>query len=440
MPWAWVILAGALGASLLVYVRDLITLGLSLALAVSLVVAVLLRARRAPTVQDAASFEPLGAMIEEDLEPMEGLGTVAGGIAHEFNNLLVGILGSAHLATMERGTPASVQRHLHRIEDTGRRAGHLVHKLLATAGDPPIVAEPVRLGALVHEALDELTLPESVTLVEHVVTARATAPVDAAQVRFAVRHLVHNAMEALPAGKPGHITVRTGVQSYSRAELRKARAGSASLCAGRYAFIEVVDSGDGMDADTEMRMFDPFFSTRKPGRGLGLSAVYGIVRRHDGGLYVRTVVGQGTLVRIVLPTEPTSKPQRLHQPLPTPTGTVLLIEQDAPIQAYVRAVLRRRGLQVLVASDGVDGLAIFAQRVGAIDVVLLDVTLRDPSADAILHDIRARNPDQPVVLLGPAAAPLASSIPGHRKTGRLSKPFKVDALLDAVRPWAAISP
>lgn len=393
------------------------------------------RARGAAAPRDGAAGTP------RPLEPslLEGLGSMAGGVAHEFNALIAGILGDAHLASLERSTPTPVLRHLARIEDAGKRAGRLVHKLMAMAGHAPPRSRRMRLSQVVHDALETVPLPEYVDLDEHTGRAPVSARVDPRQVRFVVRHLVQNAVEAVPEGTRGRVTVRTGERVYARSELRRARAGSASLPAGPYAYIEVSDSGAGMDTDTAMRMFDPFFSTRHPGRGLGLSAVYGIVRRHGGGMYVNSTVGRGTVVRVVLPTDAQPQaPRPRSLPPASPTGTVLLIEQDEPVQAYVRAVLQRRGVRVLTASDGVDGLAKYAQRVGTLDVVLLDATLRSPSAKAVLHDIRARNPKQAVVLLGPPGPTGVPTDPGGGRTRRLTKPFKVDALLRAVDPWARV--
>ncbi|MHB1313579.1 MAG: two-component system sensor histidine kinase NtrB, partial [Gemmatimonadaceae bacterium] len=236
----------------------------------------------------------------ERVARLESIGALAGGVAHDFNNILVSILGNANFARAEVPPDSKLARHLEEVETAARRATDLTGQLLAYAGKSMRRPEPVALEALATAALRvfEPSVRDHLTLhVEH----GACPPVmgDAAQLRQVLLALLSNAAEALGDG-PGVITVRTGA-----AGVRPATPGStwwpAALPAGRYGFLEVGDDGPGIEAYVLAHLFEPFASTKFTGRGLGLAAVLGIARVHHGAIEVENAPGKGARFRVWLP-------------------------------------------------------------------------------------------------------------------------------------------
>jgi PAS domain S-box-containing protein len=235
----------------------------------------------------------------QEQQKNESLTVFAAGVAHDFNNLLTGILGNADLLAMQARPDSVERRTAQEIVLSSQRAADLVSKMLAYAGEGRVVAERVDLGVLVREMVDVL----SASAARHcTITYRSSGPlppvdVDPTQIRQVVLNLLTNAAEAVEEG--GLVTVVTGQESLDRAALARMTYGS-DIEPGPYVFIDVVDNGHGIDDDTLARMFDPFFSTRDQGRGLGLAAVRGIVRSHQAALRVTSAPGQGSRFRVWL--------------------------------------------------------------------------------------------------------------------------------------------
>ena len=236
-------------------------------------------------------------------QKLESLSVLAGGVAHDFNNLLTGILGNADLLSMAATQNPALRKSADAIVIGAQRAADLVSKMLAYAGQGRVIAELVDLDELIRELLDLL----QASVARHCrLEYRGAGPlprvkVDPTQLRQVVLNLIVNASEAVEDG--GHILISGGSDTLSE----KSLAGmtySADATPGRFAYIEVRDDGQGMDAATFARIFDPFFSTKQTGRGLGLAAVQGIVRSHKGALKVMTAVGKGTTFRVWFPLEP----------------------------------------------------------------------------------------------------------------------------------------
>jgi PAS domain S-box-containing protein len=269
-----------------------------------------------------------GRLAEErrlqEAQRLAGLATLAGGVAHELNNLLTAILGHAHLARAEAAPGAAVRPHLDEIDAASRRAADLCRQVRAYAGKGRFVVGPLDLNRVVAEAAVLLrpALPARAELELRPATLPAVQG-DAAQLGQAVVNLVLNAAEAL-GDAPGRITVATAAEELGRAALAGLRLG-AGLTPGRFAVLEVSDTGHGMDEATRARAFEPFFSTRFPGRGLGLSAVEGIVRGHGGALEVRSEPGRGATFRLYLPVAASAAPPT---PAWTCSGAVLVIDDE----------------------------------------------------------------------------------------------------------------
>jgi PAS domain S-box-containing protein len=243
-----------------------------------------------------------------EAQKLESIGVLAGGVAHDFNNLLTGVLGYAGLAEADLPPASPARAHLGQVERSARRAAELCQQLLAYADKGQLVVRPLDLSAAVWaaSALLESSVSKKAALALRLPDDLPPVEADGAQLRQAVLNLVLNAAEALGDG-PGAITVSTGLARADRARLRAARGGE-ELPAGAYVCLEVADTGCGMDAPTKARVFEPFFTTKFTGRGLGLSAVLGIVRGHGGAVEVESEPGRGSRFRLLFPPCPASAP------------------------------------------------------------------------------------------------------------------------------------
>jgi signal transduction histidine kinase len=242
---------------------------------------------------------------EEDQESQR-LRLLAGGIAHNFNNLLTAVLGNAELARFEIPEQHPAHDSLAQIAPVVQRAADLAGQLLAYAGDAPILPRSLDLNELVSQLI--ASLPDSklsrIAIRVHLTPDLPPVDADATQMHWVVRQLLINAAEAI-GELEGTITITTELRQLGGAELATAIVG-ADLPPGWYAAVRIVDSGCGMDEATLARIFDPFFSTKFTGRGLGLPAVLGIVRQHGGALTVESSPGQGSTFQLALPIQPDS--------------------------------------------------------------------------------------------------------------------------------------
>jgi PAS domain S-box-containing protein len=236
----------------------------------------------------------------QEQQKSESLMVLAGGVAHDFNNLLTGILGNADLISILSPTNTDQRRAADAIVLGAQRAADLVSKMLAYSGGGRVVAERVDLDALVAEMVDLLgaSVARHCTLIYNSPGPLPLVETDPTHIRQVVLNLIVNAAEAVDDA--GVITVETGEESLDRPTLKKMTFGD-DIGAGRYVFIDVVDNGVGMNEHTLARMFDPFFSTKDTGRGLGMAAVRGIVRSHRAALRVTSAAGQGTRFRVWFP-------------------------------------------------------------------------------------------------------------------------------------------
>ena len=369
-------------------------------------------------------------------QKLESLGVLAGGIAHDFNNLLTPIMGAAGLALMELPNESPVRARLQTIHRAAKRAAALTNQMLAYAGQKPLRVELVDLTQIVEDMRDlastslagtariDLNLQRDLPLVEG----------ESAQLSQVVMNLISNAAESLPEGK-GQLAIRTGtvtVDARSRPVLF-----ADSMRSGEHVYFEVRDNGCGMDAETLDRIFDPFYTTKFTGRGLGLSAVSGIVRGHGGGISVDSHPGRGTCFRVLFPAVRADAAAPPPEPVQANdlslSGTVLVIDDDEGVRELAQEVLQRAGMTVLCAPDGRTGLELFRTRNSEVRVVLLDRTMPELSGADTLEGIRSIRPDTPVVLVsGYSEERIRDELGGKGLDGFLKKPFLPEALLERV--------
>jgi PAS domain S-box-containing protein len=386
-----------------------------------------LRLREEAARRDAEASEAQARHVQK----LESIGVLAGGIAHDFNNLLHVVLGNADLARLHLSNDSAAREHLDEVVRATQRAAELTQQLLAYSGRGAVETRPLDVSSEVREmaTLLRTAMSRQAALVWDLAPDLPAINADATQIRQIVMNLITNASDALGEA-PGSITLRTG-------RAADPRAGSGP---GDFVFLEVSDTGCGMDTGTLQRIFDPFFSTKFTGRGLGLAAVMGIVESHQGHIRIRTSPGEGTTFRILFPAVAESAedavPRRASGAEWRGRGTILLAEDEDGVREVVGRMLERLGFRVLTAGDGIAALEALESHDGAITAVLLDVSMPRMGGSEALRRIRDRRPDLPVVLMSgyteqEVVSKLVDSSSGA--AGFLQKPFLPEDLASVLR-------
>ena len=369
-------------------------------------------------------------------QKMESLGVLAGGVAHDFNNLLVGVLANSGLAKKHLPQGSLAVGPLIQVERAAKRAADLTEQMLAYSGKGQFQVTGVQLSSLVREMSELLqtVLSPKASLVLSLPHDLPHIRADATQVRQVVMNLLTNASDAL-GDEAGEIHLRTGTMDLDDEHAPEDWIGNA-LAPGAYVWLEVQDTGDGMDIETRRRMFEPFFSTKFTGRGLGLAAVLGIVRGHEGSLRVDSAPGAGTMFRVLFPQSEEQQIEAVEElvarPTTTPWGTILLVDDDDTVRLAAREILDYEGYKVMEAEDGVDALEVFDANPGKVDAVVLDLTM--PRMDGIetFQELRKRNDGLPILLSSGYGESAVDRLPSRTNALYLRKPYTPAELLDAV--------
>jgi PAS domain S-box-containing protein len=376
----------------------------------------------------------------QHLQRMESMSVLAGGVAHEFNNLLTGILGNAGLALCDLPPGSAARESLLDIEVAAGRAAELASQMLAYAGRGPLMTTRIELARLAEETLALLeSLPgEGVRVVLD--TAADSPPIrgDASQIRQALTNLFSNAVLAL-GQRGGTITVRTGTTR--SVTPGSARATEGVIPEGSYAFLEVIDDGCGMEPAEAETAFEPFSAGRFNGRGLGLAAVHGILRGHGGAVGLESEPGRGTRVRLLFPAAADGADALPEEQRPEAVpadyrgrGLILVADDDEVVLQVATRILARQGFSILTARDGREALTLLEERPGEVTAVLLDLVMPVMNGADALIEIRRLRPELPVILsTGYSAAEAASRLAGLAVDGFVQKPYRRDQLVSALR-------
>jgi len=378
----------------------------------------------------------------QQVQRLESLGVLAGGIAHDFNNLLVGMLGHAGLAMLEAPPQSPVRERLEQIETCALRAAELTNQMLAYSGKARFCVQPLDLSDIVREMsnLLETAISKSARLDLRLAGSLPAVAADGAQLRQVVMNLITNASDAV-GERVGTITVTTGTLHATREYLAEAFA-HASTEPGEYVYLDVCDTGCGMDGPTIERIFDPFFTTKRTGRGLGLAAVLGIVRGHGGAVRLQSAPGRGTSFRVLFPAchgaavRPAAPPGRLRA---RKSACVLVVDDEPSVRAIAREALLRAGFRVIVAASGLEAVERMKVDGAGIDAALVDMTMPGMSGVETMRALRAVARDLPVVLTsGYSEEEAVTRCGGDAAAGFIQKPFVpailVEKLNDAVAP------
>ena len=328
-------------------------------------------------------------------QKLESVGLLAGGIAHEFNNLLTGIMGHASLVLDE--IPPGPAEKIREVIAGAQRAAHLTRQLLAYSGKGQSTIQDVDVSQAVQEIADlvQFSIPKSVQLSVNVEKRLPLVRMDPGQLQQILMNLVINAGEAVGEGVPGRITVGTSMRDI---ETVFTDARGEQVAAGRYVCIEISDTGEGISEENKGRIFEPFFTTKFTGRGLGLAAVEGILRAQRGGITIESVHGAGSSFRIFLPAAQNSARTSVQFGETGDFGTVLVVDDERSVRDFIGEALRKNGYRVLLASDGREALAICENGEEKIDAVVLDTIMPLMGAKELLPLIPGLRPNLRVLL------------------------------------------
>lgn len=335
-------------------------------------------------------------------ERLAAVGQLAAGIAHDFNNILTSILGFTELMQMSPDVPASMQRHLTRVNTSSQRAAHLVRQLLDFSRKSIRFPQKLDLIVFTEEVIQFLqrTIPESITL--HFVPGSEDYQIEAdpTQLQQLITNLVVNARDSMPDG--GRIQITLDLLQLD-GEVTDSVSGQAIT--GSWIALTVADEGDGIAAEVLPHIFEPFYTTKDVGQGtgLGLSQVYGIVSQHAGYITVNSVLDQGTHITVYFPPlGPTELETETNTAAPLVTGrgeTILLVEDETTVREAGKAMLELMGYHVLVAANGREALQVYQSHQTEVALVLSDMVMPDMGGDGLFKVLHERNPQLKMILM-----------------------------------------
>ena len=373
----------------------------------------------------------------QDSQKMAGLGLLASGIAHDFNNLMTVVLGNAELALLECG--GSDGGVLDEVKKTALRAAELANQMLVYTGKTSLVIGSINLGAVVKEmtSLLDVSISKKVSiqycLAENIPMIRG----DISQIRQVAMNLITNASEAI-GDRSGVIAISIHEVDLKAGELERTIP-PGGLPAGRYVRLEVSDTGDGMSAETMQKIFDPLFTTKITGRGLGLASLLNVVQRHNGVVEVKSEVGHGTVFRIYFPAEAEAMDAGVEEDRAADGewrgyGTALVADDESAIRDIAKALLERFGFRVITASDGFETVDLYTENAGDITLLLMDLNM--PRLNGLEATLRIRhiNPKIPVLFMsGYPREQVMDRFGRQSHTDFIKKPFQSGELLAGIR-------
>jgi PAS domain S-box-containing protein len=369
-------------------------------------------------------------------QKLESLGVLAGGIAHDFNNILMAIMGNADLALMRINKESPAVDNLQRIEKAAAQAADLAKQMLAYSGKGKFVVENIDLNILLEEMLHMLEVSISKKAVLRLNHHQHLPPVEAdtSQMRQIIMNLVINASEAI-GDKSGVIAITTGCMDCDRNYLKDVWLDE-NLTDGLYVYLEIADTGCGMDKETMAKLFDPFFTTKFTGRGLGMAAVLGIVRGHKGAIKVYSEPGRGTNFKILLPAS--GKPAELFNRESCGedlrwSGTVLLVDDEETVRGMGVEMLKELGFTAITATDGREAVEMF-RNTPEIAFVILDLTMPHMDGEQCFRELRLLKPDVKVIMSsGYNEQEVTQKFIGKGLAGFIQKPYRLSTLRDTIQ-------
>jgi signal transduction histidine kinase len=368
-------------------------------------------------------------------QKMEAVGRLAGGVAHDFNNMLTAIRGNAELLLMDTPEGHPQREDLMEIRRAADRSADLTRQLLAFSRQQVLQPRVLNLNQSVTtmERMLRRLIGEDVELSTALEPGLGQVTADPGQVEQVVMNMAVNARDAMPRG--GKLWVKTDNVYLAEGDPRLGVDG----VPGRYVALCVADTGCGMDADTLARIWEPFFTTKEQGKGtgLGLATVYGIVKQSGGTAWAESEPGKGAAVTVYLPrTDAASDADEVHGeagPMPRGTETILVVEDEIAVRMLTNRVLTRSGFRVIAASDPAEAIELFSAHAGRVDLVVTDLVMPGMDGMRLSEILRERDPSLPVLLTTGYSAEALDPERVRPDQDILLKPFDPGTLVRKVR-------
>jgi signal transduction histidine kinase/CheY-like chemotaxis protein len=370
------------------------------------------------------------------IQRLESLGVLAGGIAHDFNNIMAIIIGYCSLIKFD---VKSVEKNIPEIEKAADRAAGLCRQMLAYAGKASLTQSKINMKEIAEEMIRMLksTISQNVTIDSNILPESVSITGDASQIRQIVLNLIINAAEAI-GDKQGTVHVSLVRTDITEGKREKDYLGK-RIPVGEYLCLIVTDNGCGMDDETRNRIFEPFYTTKFTGRGLGMSAVLGIITAHHGAIQLVSKIGRGTTFKIYLPI------QRFDPDTETSTrentsvlwqgsGTVLLAEDEEQVRSIASALLKNLGYSVIEASNGREALELYQKNDTDISLVVTDIGMPEMSGYELFRELKKRKSDLPIIISsGFGDVDITGKIAHEEIAALINKPYRFDTLRQALR-------
>ena len=374
----------------------------------------------------------------QQTQKLESLGVLAGGIAHDFNNLLMAILGNIDLAIMDMTPSAPARGNLLEAAKASQRAADLCRQMLAYSGRGRFTSEALDLNEVIEDMkhMLEVSVSKKALLRYNFATDIPAVEADVTQVRQVIMNLVINASDAV-GQKSGVVSISTGVMSCDRNYLSETWLNE-NLPEGMYVYIEVTDTGCGIENGNLSKIFDPFYTTKFTGRGLGLAAVLGIIRGHRGAIKVYSETGKGTTFKVLLPAADRSA-ERVSWMRDVGddwrgSGTVLLADDEETIRVLGRRMLERFGFTVMTAANGREAVQIFSENSEGIRCVIMDLTMPHMDGEEAFREMRRIRKDACVVMSsGYNELEINQRFAGKGLAGFIQKPYQMADLASKLK-------
>lgn len=375
-------------------------------------------------------------------QKLESLGVLSGGIAHDFNNLLQAILGNLDLARMKLPSDAAPRMNIDQAVNACKHAAKLTNMMLAYSGKGLFAIKRLHLTELVEEnaTMLEAAIPKSIELALHLDYDLPDIKADAGQLQQVIMNLITNAAEAI-GNAGGTINLSTGVAEFDQSTLNQSRLDE-KTAQGRYVWLKVQDNGCGMSKDILNKLFDPFFTTKFTGRGLGMSAVQGIIRAHKGAFLAESTPGSGTTITVLFPLaddllpgfEQAGETPALQENPGVRALSILIVDDEEMVRSVANAMLEELGYMTITAAGGQEALAIFRAEGDSIAAVLLDQAMPGMDGATVIKELRRIRPDVKVLLSsGFSEQEIAARFDGLKLDGFVPKPYNLQKLNDRLR-------
>ena len=378
---------------------------------------------------------------EQHAKKLESLSIMAGGLAHDFNNLLVAMMSQIAIAKARLSPDHTSHDNLDKAIQATETASLLTRQLLAYTGQGHFEIKLIQLNRFISQNLQlfQDALPANITFHTNLHEPLPHIKADSVQIQQIIMNLLLNAAEAI-GDQEGTITISTTPYQLTADQIEQWQPINESVSVGSYILLEVADTGHGMDEATLSRIFDPFYSTKGTGRGLGLAAVLGIVRGHNGSLRAESQIGLGTVFQFLFPSNESEQPG--EEPAASSSQsrrqTVLIIDDEKQVREAINDILDLKKIPSLAAASGQEGLAHYEAQQEKIGLVILDLSMPGMSGIETFEALRKLDPTAKIILSsGFTEGEVLQKMAGARPTGFLQKPYRLETVLQIVEKHLA---